>query len=78
MVLLRESNLVSIVQLKHLSDHAHLSMIAVIPHAMAPHHLALLEQELASDLEDVATLDNIPLTDRQFVLAERARSDRRR
>jgi hypothetical protein len=64
----------SIVKLQHTPDNRHLGMVAVILHAMAPDDLALLEQELAADLEDVAALDHVPLADGDFVLAvERGR-----
>lgn len=67
----------SIVKLEHLPDDIHLSMVTVVLHAMTPHHLALLEQELSSDLEDVSAFDDIPLADRQFILAaKRARRNR--
>lgn len=43
-------------------------MIPIILHAMTPHHLTLIEEELPSNLENVPTLDDIPLSDRQIIL----------
>nr|POE51684.1 hypothetical protein CFP56_25891 [Quercus suber] len=50
-----------LVQLQHFPQYANLRVIAVVLHATAPHHLPIVDQELAADLHRMATAEDVAL-----------------